>query len=38
MVSVTGSTGDEMISDTYDMNEVEDGFFFEVEGNVSLNG
>ena len=24
-----------MISDTYDMTEVEDGFFYEVEGNVS---
>ena len=29
-------TGDEMISDTYDLAEVEDGFFFEVEGNVSV--
>ncbi|KAL3132522.1 hypothetical protein ABBQ32_009065 [Trebouxia sp. C0010 RCD-2024] len=25
-------TGDEMIADSYDMKEVEDGFFFEVEG------
>ena len=28
-------TGDEMLSDTYDLTEVEDGFFFEVEGSVS---
>lgn len=31
-------TGDEMISDTYDLNEVEDGFFFEVEGNWATVG
>lgn len=28
-------SGDEMIADSYEMNEVEDGFFFEVEGSVS---
>lgn len=27
--------GDEMIADSYEMKEVEDGFFFEVEGSVS---
>lgn len=25
-----------MIADSYDMKEVEDGFFFEVDGTVSL--
>ena len=29
-------SGDEMIADSYEMKEVEDGFFFEVEGTVSL--
>lgn len=28
------AVGDEMIADSYDMKEVEDGFFFEVEGSV----
>ena len=27
--------GDEMIADSYEMKEVEDNFFFEVEGSVS---
>ena len=27
-------SGDEMIADSYEMKEVEDGFFFEVEGSV----
>ena len=26
--------GDEMIADSYDLKEVEDAFFFEVEGSV----
>ena len=29
------AVGDEMIADSYEMKEVEDGFFFEVEGSVS---
>lgn len=36
LVILVFATGDEMISDTYDMTEVEDGFFYEVEGNVSM--
>ena len=27
--------GDEMIADSYELKEVEDAFFFEVEGSVS---
>ena len=29
-----GSAGDEYLSDSYDLKEIEDGFFFEVEGKV----
>ncbi len=28
------NAGDEMIADSYDLKEVEDAFFFEVEGSV----
>lgn len=33
-VMMLGTTGDELISDSFDMKEVEDGFFYEVEGKV----
>ena len=36
----SGSTsvcaGDEVLSDSYDITEVEDGFFYQVEGKVGL--
>ena len=28
--------GDELLGDSYDINEIEDGFFYEVEGKVRL--
>ena len=28
--------GDEMFADSYPMREIEDGFFFEVDGSVSI--
>jgi len=34
-LQTTPSLGDEMFADSYPMREVEDGFFFEVDGSVS---
>lgn len=33
-----GRTGDELLSDSYDISEIQDGFFFEVEGKWTVLG